>query len=87
MSCPVCHSLKEQRIATKMNPSEPSAQQAPTRVLLADDHALFRHGLKAMLASISEYEVVGEAATGEEAVEKAAKAQPEIVQWTSKCRR
>ena len=62
-----------------MNPPEPSAQEAPTRVLLADDHALFRHGLKAMLASISEYEVVGEAATGEEAVEKAAKAQPEIV--------
>jgi DNA-binding NarL/FixJ family response regulator len=62
-----------------MNPPEPSAQEAPTRVLLADDHALFRHGLKAMLVSISEYEVVGEAATGEEAVEKAAKAQPEIV--------
>ena len=40
---------------------------------------LFRHGLKAMLASISEYEVVGEAATGEEAVEKAANAQPQIV--------
>jgi len=32
-----------------------------------------------MLASISEYEVVGEASTGEEAVEKAAKAQPELV--------
>ena len=62
-----------------MNPPEPSAQEAPTRVLLADDHALFRHGLKAMLVSISEYEVVGEAATGEEAVVKAAKAQPEIV--------
>ncbi len=62
-----------------MNPPEPSAQEAPTRVLLADDHALFRHGLKAMLASIAEYEVVGEAATGEEAVEKAAEAQPEIV--------
>ena len=42
-----------------MNPPEPSAQEAPTRVLLADDHALFRHGLKAMLASIAEYEVVG----------------------------
>jgi DNA-binding NarL/FixJ family response regulator len=62
-----------------MNPPEPGPQQAPTRVLLADDHALFRHGLKAMLASIPEYVVVGEAATGAEAVEKAAKAQPEIV--------
>jgi DNA-binding NarL/FixJ family response regulator len=62
-----------------MNQPEPSAQDAPTRVLLADDHALFRHGLKAMLASLSEYEVVGEAVTGEEAVEKAAKTQPEIV--------
>jgi DNA-binding NarL/FixJ family response regulator len=62
-----------------MNQPEPSVQEAPTRVLLADDHALFRHGLKAMLASLSEYEVVGEAVTGEEAVEKAAETQPEIV--------
>jgi DNA-binding NarL/FixJ family response regulator len=61
-----------------MDPSEPSLG-VPTRVLVADDHALFRHGLKAMFDSVPEYEVVGEAATGEEALEKVAKTQPDIV--------
>jgi DNA-binding NarL/FixJ family response regulator len=61
-----------------MDPPEPSADE-PTRVLVADDHALFRHGLKAMFASVPEYEVVGEAATGEEALERIAETQPDIV--------
>jgi DNA-binding NarL/FixJ family response regulator len=61
-----------------MDPPEPSAEE-PTRVLVADDHALFRHGLKAMFASVPEYEVVGEAATGEEALERVEKTQPDIV--------
>ncbi len=42
------------------------------RVLIADDHALFRYGVRAMLASEDDFEVVGEAATGEEAVALAA---------------
>jgi DNA-binding NarL/FixJ family response regulator len=63
-----------------MDPPEPSAQEAePTRVLVADDHALFRHGLKAMFASVPHYEVVGEAATGAEALEKIRKTHPHIV--------
>jgi DNA-binding NarL/FixJ family response regulator len=61
-----------------MNPPERSAEE-PTRVLIADDHTLFRYGLKAMLASTEGFEVVGEAATGEEAVQKTAEAQPHIV--------
>jgi DNA-binding NarL/FixJ family response regulator len=61
-----------------MDPPEPSAEE-PTRVLVADDHALFRRGLKAMFASVPEYEVVGEAATGEEALEKVANTHPDIV--------
>jgi DNA-binding NarL/FixJ family response regulator len=48
-------------------------------VLVADDHALFRYGLKAMLANAEGFEVVGEAATGEEVVEKVAQARPDIV--------
>jgi DNA-binding NarL/FixJ family response regulator len=51
----------------------------PTRVVMADDHALFRYGLKAMLANAEGFEVVGEAATGEEVVEKVAQTQPDIV--------
>jgi DNA-binding NarL/FixJ family response regulator len=50
-----------------------------TRVLIADDHALFRYGLKAMLANSGSFEVVGEAATGEEAVGKATELKPDIV--------
>ncbi|QIN80740.1 response regulator [Rubrobacter marinus] len=49
------------------------------RVLIADDHALFRYGLRAMLASEEGFEVAGEAATGEEAVRLAAELQPDIV--------
>jgi DNA-binding NarL/FixJ family response regulator len=49
------------------------------RILVADDHALFRSGLRALFASVADAEVVGEAATGEEAAEKAARLSPEVV--------
>ena len=42
------------------------------RVLLADDHALFRAGIRALLRSISEIEVVGEASNGREALDNLA---------------
>jgi DNA-binding NarL/FixJ family response regulator len=60
-----------------MDQAERSAK--PTRVLVADDHALFRYGLKAMLANAEGFEVVGEAATGEEVLEKVAQTQPDII--------
>ena len=50
-----------------------------TKVLVVDDHAVFRYGMRAMLANAKGFEVVGEAATGEEAVEKAAEMHPDIV--------
>lgn len=50
-----------------------------TRVLLADDHAIFRHGLSAMLGATPGLEVVGEAATGEEAVQKVEELHPDLV--------
>ena len=63
-----------------MDPPEHSEEEPiTTRILVADDHALFRHGLKAMFASVPHYEVVGEAATGEEAIQKVAKTNPHIV--------
>jgi len=37
---------------------------SPYRVLLADDHAVLRSGLKAMLAQHQEYDVVGETSSG-----------------------
>ena len=60
-----------------MDAGETSA--APTRVLLADDHGLFRYGLKAMFRAEEGFEVAGEAATGEEVVEKAARLDPDVV--------
>jgi DNA-binding NarL/FixJ family response regulator len=55
------------------------ASRGKTRVLVADDHAVFRYGMRAMLANAQGLEVVAEAATGEEAVEKAAEVRPDIV--------
>ena len=49
------------------------------RILLADDHPILRHGLRAMLDSTPEFEVVGEASTGEEAVTRSAKLRPDVV--------
>lgn len=51
----------------------------PVCVLIADDHPLFRDGLRALLASAPGVELVGEATTGEEAVSLAADLQPDIV--------
>lgn len=49
------------------------------RVLLVDDHALVRQGLRAVLGTTDDCTVVGEAATGEEAVERAAETAPDVV--------
>src|SRR5215211_4373161 len=62
-----------------MEPPEQSAREESTRVLIADDHYLFRYGLRTMLARLEGFEVVGEAASGEEAVQKAAEVLPDIV--------
>src|SRR5215217_6337650 len=62
-----------------MDPEGLSAQQKRTRVLIADDHTLFRSGLRGMLARAEGFEVVGEAKTGEEAVKRAAEVRPEII--------
>jgi DNA-binding NarL/FixJ family response regulator len=50
-----------------------------TRVLIADDHVLFRDGLRTLLLTAPELELVGEVGTGEEAVALAAELQPDIV--------
>nr|HMN30570.1 response regulator transcription factor [Caldilineaceae bacterium] len=50
-----------------------------TRILLADDQALFREGLRMLLAAQPDFDVVGEAANGEEALHLAAALRPHIV--------
>jgi DNA-binding NarL/FixJ family response regulator len=49
------------------------------RVLIADDHPLFRGGLRSLLESVDDLEVCGEATTGEEAVKLARSASPDVV--------
>ncbi|MBA3969412.1 MAG: response regulator transcription factor [Gemmatimonadetes bacterium] len=51
----------------------------PIRVLLADDHTVLRAGLRALLDREPDMQVVGEAATGEEAVERVEALRPDVV--------
>lgn len=51
----------------------------PIRILVADDHRLFRDGLRALLNSAPDLEVVGEAGDGEEVVAQAAVLQPDVI--------
>ncbi len=50
----------------------------PTTLLLADDHPLFREGLRSLIARLSGFEIVGEAASGEEALALVAERRPAI---------
>ncbi len=49
------------------------------RVLLADDHALFRRGLASLLADRDDIEVVGEARSGQEAIDRAHELMPDVI--------
>ncbi len=49
------------------------------RILVAEDHPLFRKGMISLLKSVPDFEVAGEATTGEEAVACAAVLQPDVV--------
>lgn len=60
-----------------LSTQDPSA--TPIRVLLADDHAVVRSGLKAFLLAWDDLDLVGEASDGEEAVRLCARVQPDVV--------
>jgi DNA-binding NarL/FixJ family response regulator len=49
------------------------------RVLTADDHPLFRDGMRGLLGSLPDMEVVGEASSGEQAIELARELQPDVI--------
>lgn len=55
------------------------AEAQPIRVLIVDDQALVRTGLKLFLMAFDDHELVGEAASGEEAIRKCCDLQPDVV--------
>ncbi len=53
--------------------------QTTIRVLLVDDHAIVRKGIRALLAEIDDIEVVGEASDGQEAIAQADVLRPDVI--------
>src|SRR3712207_2447283 len=51
----------------------------PIRVLVADDHLFYREGVRTLLQGVSDVEVVGDAATGEQAILQADQLQPDVI--------
>jgi NarL family two-component system response regulator LiaR len=51
----------------------------PIRILIADDHAIVRKGIAALMATEPDIDVVGEAANGAEAVEQAVELRPDVI--------
>ena len=55
------------------------AESGPIRVMIVDDHAVVRGGLGAFLLAFDDLELVGEAASGEEAVQMCPRVRPDVV--------
>ncbi|MBI4267031.1 MAG: response regulator transcription factor [Chloroflexi bacterium] len=49
------------------------------KILLVDDHAIMRDGIRALLSPHNDIEIIGEAAEGKEAIEKVGELQPDVV--------
>jgi DNA-binding NarL/FixJ family response regulator len=50
-----------------------------TRIMLADDHTLFRQGIRTLISAENDMEVVGEASNGGDAVDKCGELRPDVV--------
>ncbi|MFI6085616.1 response regulator [Streptomyces sp. NPDC051217] len=62
-----------------VSPRRTDESSTPVRLLLCDDHAVVRAGLRALLSSTDGIEVVAEAGSGEEALAMAARVRPDVV--------
>src|SRR5260370_1827897 len=51
----------------------------PVGIMMADDHSLFRDGLRVLLESVPDMQVIGEATTGNEVMAQAHALQPDII--------
>jgi NarL family two-component system response regulator LiaR len=55
------------------------SEETPIRVIIVDDHAVVRGGLRLLLMAYENLEIVGETGDGQEAVRLCAKVQPDVV--------
>jgi DNA-binding NarL/FixJ family response regulator len=51
----------------------------PTRLVIADDHAFYREGIRTLSHTVADIEVIGEAATGQEVLAQAHALQPDVI--------
>ena len=58
---------------------------AKIRILLADDHTLFRQGIRTLISAEADMEVIGEAANGGDAVDRANELKPDVVLMDEPC--
>ena len=71
--------MKWLTITTKIIKRGESADMAPIRVLVVDDHEVARRGIRSVLSRDASLDVVWEAADGEEAVKRAAELHPAVI--------
>lgn len=79
---PVLHQLLHKatdRVSAKVDESVTDTVAGPIRVLVVDDHAMIREGIRALLALQRDVQVVGEATNGMDALEKTRKLSPDVV--------
>jgi DNA-binding NarL/FixJ family response regulator len=67
------------RATPQNNPTPPPAKQATISVLLADDHNVVREGLRLLLESADDIQVIGEVENGRQAVQKTKELKPDVV--------
>ena len=80
VSLPTPPTVPAAKAAGRLAPDpEAVASSDPIRVLIADDHALFRRGLEMVLGEDAGIELVGQASDGAEAVQLAGEALPDVV--------
>lgn len=58
---------------------QPSSTPKPIRIVIADDHFVIREGLRAVLSQVHDMKIVGEGATGQEAVEICRRFKPDVL--------
>ena len=66
-------------VETPTDTTRPASPEQALRILIVDDHALFRRGLQMVLKQEPDIDVVGEAGDGHEAVDKAQELMPDVI--------